>query len=249
MLETENLSKQFGGFTAVDGIDFELGQGEIQAIIGPNGAGKTTFFSVLSGTYEPTAGHVRLKDEEITGLDPNEIARRGLSRSFQITNLFNDMTVLENIRLGIQAVDRNSFSPKYLFSKVDSDEELNEKARSIANQVGLSDVINKKVNELPHGKKRNLEVGVTASTGAEVLLFDEPAAGLTTEETSELLKIIRRIASNRSVLLIEHDMDFVMEIAEVITVMHQGQILASGTPEEVQQNQDVREVYMGEDDA
>lgn len=249
MLETEDLTKRFGGFTAVDSVNFEISGSETQSIIGPNGAGKTTFFNMLSGTYKPTSGSVHLNGEDITGLDPDEISKRGLARSFQVTNLFDDLTVLENIRLGIQAVERTPFSPRYLFGKVDEDDELNEKARLLANQVGLADVVHKKVGELAHGKTRNLEVGVAASTGTDLLLFDEPAAGLTTEETKELLDIIEDIADDRAVLLIEHDMDFVMEISEEITVMHQGRIIASGTPEVVQANEEVRHVYMGADDA
>jgi branched-chain amino acid transport system ATP-binding protein len=249
MLQTRQLTKRFGAFTAVEDVDFELGAGETQSIIGPNGAGKTTFFGMLSGTYEPTAGTIHLRGEDVTGLGPNEIAKQGLSRSFQITNLFDDLTVLENIRLGIQSVTRKPYSWRYLFTKVGDDDDLNERAREIADRVGLSEVVDKPVNELSHGNKRNLEVGVTASLGSDVLLFDEPAAGLTTEETHELLEIIESLAEGRAVLLIEHDMDFVMEISEKITVLHQGRTLAAGSPEEIQENREVRRIYMGEDDA
>lgn len=249
MLKTESLTKKFGGFTAVDSVDFEIDKEETQAIIGPNGAGKTTFFSMLSGTYFPTSGSIYLDGEDVSGLDPHEIAGRGLSRSFQVTNLFDELSVLENIRLGIQSHMRNPWSPSYLVRRVDEDEDLNKRARALAEQVGLGDSIDLTVAELSHGKKRNLEVGVTASMDAEVLLFDEPAAGLTTEETEELLEIIVGIAEGRAVLIIEHDMDFVMELSEYITVMHQGRILAQGTPDEIQENEQVKQVYIGEDDA
>jgi branched-chain amino acid transport system ATP-binding protein len=246
LLQTEGLTKEFGGLVAVDDVDFRLEAGELRCVIGPNGAGKTTFFNLLTGGLEPTAGSVYLGDENVVGKSPQEILERGLARSFQISQLFNDLTVMENIRLGILGSSRERLRPSFIFSRIESDEELKEEAYRIAERVNLGDVADEKVSSLPHGRKRNLELGIALSTGAKVLLLDEPAAGLTTSETEELIELIEDLSADFTILLVEHDMNVVMGIAERITVLHNGQIIAEGTPEEIQEDETVKEVYLGE---
>lgn len=248
MLQTKGLTKKFDGFVAVDGIDFQVEEGSIKSVIGPNGAGKTTFFNMLSGAFPPSSGTIYLDGNDISGQPPYKIARRGLARSFQIINLFSELTVLENLRLGIQAWKEKELSPKYVLSRVESREDLRGPAIEVAKQVHLDEALDKKVNELSHGGKRKLEVGMTVSSNANLLLFDEPAAGLTTDETEELAEIIRDLSEGRTILLIEHDMEFVRNLSDEIAVLHQGQILAEGTPAEIQQNEDVKRVYLGDKD-
>ena len=246
LLRTEQLKKKFGGLVAVDEVDFTLEEGELHCVIGPNGAGKTTFFNLLTGGLEPTEGSVYLGDEDIVGLSTREILKRGMARSFQISQLFNGLTVMENIRMSLLAAKRNQLRPSFALSKLENDEELKREAYDIADRVNLGDVADQEVSELPHGRKRNLELGVALSTGSQILLLDEPAAGLTTEETQELITLIRDIAEDRTILLVEHDMKVVMDIAERITVLHNGRIIAQGSAEEIQEDEMVKEVYLGE---
>jgi branched-chain amino acid transport system ATP-binding protein len=246
LLETEGLTKKFGGLIAVDDVNFTLEEDELRCVIGPNGAGKTTFFNLLTGALEPTNGAVYLGDENIVGQSPQEILERGMARSFQISQLFDDLTVMENLRLGLLGTQRNRLRPSFLLSDIDDDEELKEEAYRIADRVNLGDVADETVSALPHGRKRNLELGIALSTGAGVLLLDEPAAGLTTSETEELIALIEDIAKDQTILLVEHDMNVVMGIADRITVLHQGRIIAEGPPEEIRNDETVKEVYLGE---
>lgn len=246
LLRTDGLTKKFGGLVAVDAVDFSLEEGELHCIIGPNGAGKTTFFNLITGGLEPTEGSVYLGDEDIVGKSPIEILDHGLARSFQISQLFNGLTVMENIRLGLLGtqVDRSPFW--YAFSNLEKDEELKERAYRIAERVNLGEEADMEVDTLAHGKKRNLEIGVALSTGAEVLLLDEPAAGLTTSETENLMDLITNLGQERTILLVEHDMDLVMKLAEKITVLHNGAVLAQGSPQDIRNDETVKEVYLGE---
>lgn len=248
ILRTEGVTKRFGGLVAVDQVDFAVEEGELHALIGPNGAGKTTFFNLLSGAFPPTSGAIYFEEEEITGLGPNKIARRGIVRSFQISNLFTDRTVLENIRLGIQARSKRQFSLSFAFSKIDSHRELRDEAREIAAQVDLADDLDKEVSELAHGQKRKLEIGVTLGPDPRVVLLDEPAAGLTTEETADLMDTIQDVGEERTVLLIEHDMELVMGISERISVLHEGRLLAQGAPDAVRNDPEVIRTYIGEEE-
>jgi branched-chain amino acid transport system ATP-binding protein len=246
VLRTEGLTKEFGGLTAVEDVDFELEENELHCIIGPNGAGKTTFFNLITGGLEPTEGSVYLSGEDIVGKPPREIVEQGLARSFQISQLFNGLTVMENIRLALLGSRERGSIFKFLFSNIDNDEELKEEAYAIAERVELGDEADKKVSSLAHGKKRNLEIGVALSTGADVLLLDEPAAGLTTAETEALMDLIRNIGEEKTILLVEHDMNLVMGLAEEITVLHNGRVLAQGSPDTIRSNETVKEVYLGE---
>lgn len=246
VLRTEGLTKEFGGLTAVEDVDFELEENELHCIIGPNGAGKTTFFNLITGGLKPTDGAVYLSGENIVGKEPREIVKQGLARSFQISQLFNGLTVMENIRLALLGARERKSVFKFLFSNIENDEELKEEAYDIVEYVRLEDEADKEVSSLAHGKKRNLEIGVALSTGADVLLLDEPAAGLTTAETEELMDLIREIGQDRTILLVEHDMNLVMGLAETITVLHNGRVLAQGSPETIRSNETVKEVYLGE---
>jgi branched-chain amino acid transport system ATP-binding protein len=246
VLRTEGLTKEFGGLTAVEDVDFELEENELHCIIGPNGAGKTTFFNLITGGLEPTDGAVYLSGENIVGKEPREIVDQGLARSFQISQLFNGLTVMENIRLALLGARERGSIFKFLFSNIENDEELKEDAYEIVERVRLGEEADKEVSSLAHGKKRNLEIGVALSTGADVLLLDEPAAGLTTAETEQLMDLIREIGEDRTILLVEHDMNLVMGLAETITVLHNGRVLAQGSPETIRSNETVKEVYLGE---
>jgi len=245
IFRTEGLTKKFDGFVAVDDVDFEIEEGELRALIGPNGAGKTTFFNMLSGTYAPTSGKIYIRDEDITGLQPYQIVRKGLARSFQISNLFDGLTVMENLRLGVQSVRRRSLSVSFAFSDIDDDEEIRDRAYTIAEQVDLDADADKPVSDLAHGQKRKLEIGIALSLEPELLLLDEPAAGLTTSETDTLMDTIESIADDRTVLLIEHDMEMVTSISDTISVLHNGQLIAEDTPDQIKRNEEVQKVYLG----
>jgi branched-chain amino acid transport system ATP-binding protein len=245
MLSTTDLTKKFGGFVALDGVDFNINNNETKSLIGPNGAGKTTFFNVVSGALSPSEGKVELRNEDITGLETYQLVRQGMARSFQISNLLNELTVMENLRLGLQRGDLEALSPSFAFSRINNDSELKNAAYDLATRVGLEGVADQKVSELPHGQKRRIEIGLTLSTGADLLLFDEPAAGLTTKETRELISLIDEIGENKTILLVEHDMELVMDVSDRISVLHQGQLIADGPPEKIQNDPNVQDVYLG----
>lgn len=245
ILETNGLTKNFGGLTAVDNVDFTLEEGELRCLIGPNGAGKTTFFNLLSGAFAPTSGTILYENKDITSNEPYEILDTGIARSFQISQIFDGLSVMRNLRLGLIAQDSKPTKPSYFLSNVDNDTELTERAYDLADRVELGDIADRKVEELAHGQKRNLEIGLAVSTGADVLLLDEPAAGLTVSETQELMELIQSIAEEKTILLIEHDMELVMGISQRISVLHDGRILAEGTPADIRNDETVREVYLG----
>lgn len=245
MIRTEGLTKSFSGFHAIDGVDFAVEESELRSIIGPNGAGKTTFFNLISGALEPTEGTIHFRGDNVTGAPPYELAEKGIARSFQVSNLFDGMTVLENIQLGLIATKRDSLSLGYVFSDVRRDKELEANAYAIAEEVELVAEAEKTVDELAHGKKRKLEIAIALSVDPALLLLDEPAAGLTTEETSELIDTIEGIATDHTIILVEHDVDLVLGISDTISVLHDGQILAEGPPGEIREDVRVQEVYLG----
>lgn len=245
VLSTDGLTKSFSGLLAIDNVDFAVEQGELKALIGPNGAGKTTFFNLLSGTFSPTKGTIKVRGEDVTGKEPYQIADHGIARSFQISNLFEGMTVMENLRLGILSTRKEGFSLSFVASKIEDDEQIKSKAYEVARQVDLAEVADSDVSELSHGQKRKLEIGIALSLNPELLLLDEPAAGLTTDETMELVDTIRRVSNNRTILLIEHDMELVHDLADTISVLHHGELIAEGNPKEVRENNQVQNVYLG----
>jgi len=244
ILEARNLRKEFGGLVAVADVSVQIRTHTLHSIIGPNGAGKTTLFNLLSGTLPPTSGQVLFKGQDITHVPPYRMAHLGLGRSFQITNIFPNLTVLENIRLAAQAVGSDNFR---LFHHSNSFQGYQEQALQVIAQVGLRGREMTLASALPHGDKRKLELGIMLASDPEILLLDEPTAGMSSEQVPALLEIIHNImaSGNRTIVLVEHRMDMVMSISEVITVMHQGAVLAEGTPQEIAANATVQKAYLG----
>jgi branched-chain amino acid transport system ATP-binding protein len=240
ILRTEGLTVRFGGLTAVDAIDFSIARGEVRAIIGPNGAGKSTFFNCLTGVLRPTAGRILFNGEEITGLPPNQISQKGIARSYQITNILPNATVLENVRIAAQS-RRHGWN---MFRHHSALRDIIEKAEAVLASVGLAAKAEELAANLSHGEQRNLEIGIALATEPQLLCLDEPTAGMSAAETHETIALVRRIAKDLTILIVEHDMHVVLELAQRISVFHYGRVLAEGTPEEIQQNPRVLEVYL-----
>jgi branched-chain amino acid transport system ATP-binding protein len=244
ILESDHLRKEFGALVAVANVSIKVRANTIHSIIGPNGAGKTTFFNLLSGTVEPTAGRVIYKGRDITSLPVHRTAHLGIGRSFQITNVFPNLTVLENVRLACQALGRDNFRFLRHYSHF---RQYEERARAVIEQVGLTPRALMPARALPQGDQRKLELAMILAPDPEMLLLDEPTAGMATEQVPELIDLIRKTqrAGNKTVLLVEHNMNVVMSVSDRITVMHQGQILAEGTPAEIAANEVVQSAYLG----
>jgi branched-chain amino acid transport system ATP-binding protein len=246
--KTEGISRTFSGFRAVNDISIEFPAGGVRTIIGPNGAGKTTFFNLLSGLLPPSAGRVFFDGRDITALAPYQRARLGIARSFQITNIFGRLSVFENVRLAVQAAHdgtANFFLPARRMG------DLEGTARSILSDIGLESVAGQRAENLSHGDQRRLEIGLVLAREPKVLLLDEPLAGMSPTETNATVELITKIARaqggvQRTILLVEHDIDVVMAISDTITVMQTGGILAVGTPEEIRGNAAVRRAYLGD---
>jgi branched-chain amino acid transport system substrate-binding protein len=244
ILETERLRKEFGALVAVANVSIKVQPNTIHSIIGPNGAGKTTFFNLLSGNLEATSGKVFFRGRDITRLPLHRTAHLGIGRSFQITNIFPNLTVLENIRLACQALGRGNFR---MFQDHRHFEEYEERAWDVIRQVGLEKEAHSAARTLPHGGQRKLELGIILAADPELLLLDEPTAGMAAEQVPELMELIRGVhnAGNKTIMLVEHNMNVVMSISDRITVMHQGQVLAEGTPAEIAANEVVQSAYLG----
>ena len=240
ILRTAGLTIRFGGLTALNRVDFAVQRDEIRAVIGPNGAGKSTFFNCLTGVLQPTSGHIVFNGEDITGLPPNRISQKGIARSYQITNILPNATVLENVRIAVQS-RRHGWS---MLSHHRAFRDIIEKADVVLQQVGLHGKEDELAANLSHGEQRNLEIGIALATEPQLLCLDEPTAGMSAGETHDTMELVRRIAENLTILIVEHDMQVVMELAQRITVLHYGEILAEGTPAEIQQNPRVLEVYL-----
>lgn len=244
ILETQNVSKQFGALVAVNGVSLQVEQGTLHSIIGPNGAGKTTFFNLLSGNIKPTGGQIFYKGEDITHLPVHQTIHKGIGRSFQITNLFPNLSVLENVRLAAQSIGKDNFR---FFVSNRKLKRYMERAETIIEQVGLTSNINQLANTLPHGAQRKLELAMILAPDPELLLLDEPTAGMASEQVPELMNLIRTVqeVGNKTIMLVEHNMNVVMSVSDKITVMHQGSVLAEGTPAEISQNESVQTAYLG----
>jgi branched-chain amino acid transport system ATP-binding protein len=240
VLRTEDLTIRFGGLTALNKVNFEVAREEIRAIIGPNGAGKSTFFNCLTGVLRPTSGRILFNGAEITGLPPDRISRKGIARSYQITNILPNATTLENVRIAAQS-RRHGWN---MLRHHNDLRDIIEKAEAVLTSVGLIDKADELAANLSHGEQRNLEIGIALATEPELLCLDEPTAGMSTAETHDTMELVRRIAKNLTILIVEHDMHVVMELCHRITVLHYGEILAEGTPAEIQQNPRVQEVYL-----
>jgi branched-chain amino acid transport system ATP-binding protein len=240
--KTEGLTRAFSGFRAVNEVSVEIPRGGVRTIIGPNGAGKTTFFNLLSGLFPPTSGRIWFGGIDVTRLDPYQRARLGIARSFQITNIFAKLSVFENVRLAVQAVHdgrANFFLPARRMGDIEG------KTEAILDDIGLRAIAGGLAENLSHGDQRRLEIGLVLARDPDVLLLDEPLAGMSPTETHATVELIQRIAPGRTIMLVEHDMDVVMSISTSITVMQTGQVLAVGTPEEIRGNEAVQRAYLG----
>jgi branched-chain amino acid transport system ATP-binding protein len=226
--------------TALNQVNFAVDRGEVRAIIGPNGAGKSTLFNCLTGVLRPSSGHLRFNGEDITGAWPDRISRKGIARSYQITNILPNATALENVRIAAQS-RRHGWS---LLTHHRAYRDIIEKAEAALEAVGLRGKAGELAANLSHGEQRNLEIGIALATEPQLLCLDEPTAGMSAAETHDTMELVRRIAKDLTILIVEHDMQVVMELAQRITVLHCGEILAEGAPAEIQQNPRVLEVYL-----
>jgi len=242
ILETEDLTKEFAGFVAVNGVSLRVARGTIHALIGPNGAGKTTCFNLLTKFLQPTRGRIVFKGRDITSLPPTEIARLGLVRSFQISAVFPHLTCRENVRIALQRARGGSFDFWRSKSVLNV---LDERAMALLADVGLAEFAGLTAVELPYGRKRALELATTIAVDPEMLLLDEPTAGMGHEDIDRIAALIKSVAANRTVLMVEHNLSVVSNLSDRITVLTRGRVLAEGDYQTVSNNAEVREAYMG----
>jgi len=240
LLRTEQLTIRFGGLTALNGVDFAVAKGEVRAIIGPNGAGKSTFFNCLTGVLRPSSGTIRFAGDDITGLPPDRISQKGIARSYQITNILPNATALENARIAAQS-RRHGWS---LLTHYRSYRDIIAKAEVALAAVGLLGKAGELAANLSHGEQRTLEIAIALATEPRLPCLDEPTAGMSAAETRDTMQLVRHIAADLTILIVEHDMQVVMELADRITVFHYGEILAEGSPAEIRENPRVLEVYL-----
>ena len=244
MLEVRGLTKNFGALRACDGIDFDVGEGETRAIIGPNGAGKTTLISQLAGNLHSDAGAIRFAGEDITRLSAPKRSRKGLARSFQITSVFPEFTALENVALAVQARAGHSFR---FWAAAREDVSLTQPARKILEEVGLHDRTDMPASSLSHGEHRQLEVAMALATQPRLLLLDEPMAGMGIEESERMIALLSSLKGRLTIILVEHDMDAVFRLADRISVLVYGRIIATDSPDKIKLNAEVRKAYLGEE--
>jgi len=240
ILRTERLTVRFGGLTALNEVSVAVPRGEIRAIIGPNGAGKSTLFNCVTGVLRPTSGRIVFEGEDIAGLPPHRISRKAIARSYQITNILPGATVLENARIAVQSRHHSWSLLRHHRAYTD----VIERAQAVLEAVGLLDDQDELAANLSHGAQRNLEIGIALATEPKLLCLDEPTAGMSVAETHATVELVRRIAKDLTILIVEHDMEVVMGLARTITVLHYGEVLAEGTPAEIQANPRVQEVYL-----
>lgn len=244
LLELQAIHKDFDGLQVLLGINLEVQEGERHAIIGPNGAGKSTLFNLITGKFHPSRGRIRLKGEVITGANPFRLNRMGMSRSFQITNIFRTMTVFENVRNAILSKNRIRYN---MFSILSRMGEINSQTEKVLREIGLLERKDDLAGELSYGQQRALEIGLTIATNPELILLDEPTAGMSSEETREAVKLILRVTEGKTLIIVEHDMEVVFSIADRISVLYYGKVLATGLPEEIRNDQRVKDAYLGEE--
>ena len=244
LLRVDDLEKRFGGIVATDGVRLEVMRGEVHALIGPNGAGKTTLIAQLSGSLAPDAGKIVFDGVDITAIPQHSRVRAGLARSYQITSIFRKFSVRDNLALAVQARSGSSLS---FWRPVAAETQLAEKATRIAVQVGLGARLDAPAGSLAHAEQRCLEVGLALATGAKLLLLDEPMAGMGPDESQRMVDLIEHLRATVTVLLVEHDMDAVFRLADRISVLVSGAIVATGTPDEIRTNAEVRRAYLGDE--
>jgi branched-chain amino acid transport system ATP-binding protein len=241
ILRLRGVGRRFGGVVAVSDVDLDVRPGERRAILGPNGAGKTTLFNLISGEFPPSAGSVELFGEDVTAMPARKRARRGLSRTFQTSRLFGGLTVEDNLYLSVLGVHDGHFR----LVQNARDSEMRERAREMAAAVGLNDKLDDLVMELSHGEQRQLEVGMARASDPKLMMLDEPAAGLSRAERVKLTDLLLSLDPSITLILIEHDMDVALRVAEWVTMMHDGRVIVEGTPDEIRANETVHELYLG----
>jgi branched-chain amino acid transport system ATP-binding protein len=241
-IDVQNLAKSFGGLRAVDGISLQVKQGELVSIIGPNGAGKSTLFNLMTGYIRPDTGAVYFQGKEITHLPVYKMASLGISRSFQLLNVFSELTVFENIRMGIQAHLGHGYQ---FFTRLDGLKEIRDRVPAIIERVGLEGKETARAKDLSYGDNKILDMAIALTADPTVLLLDEPTSGLALKETGRMIDLIRKLSEKLTILLVEHDMNVVFSVSQRIVVMSQGRIIAEGKPEEIRRNETVQEAYLG----
>jgi branched-chain amino acid transport system ATP-binding protein len=244
LLAVRGLRKRFGGLVATDGVDLDVAEGETLAVIGPNGAGKTTLIAQLSGDLAPDAGTIRFAGADVTALPAATRSHRGLARSFQITSIFREFTALDNVALAVQAHAGHSF---HFWRRAREEPTLREPARAVLAQVGLAGRAEVPAGALAHGEQRQLEIAMALATHPRLLLLDEPVAGMGPDESQRMVQLLRTLRGRHTILLVEHDMDAVFALADRISVMVYGRVIATGTPEAIRSNAEVRRAYLGEE--
>ncbi len=245
ILELKEVYKDFEGLEVLLGINMEVRAGERHAIIGPNGAGKSTIFNLITGRYPVSKGKILFKGKDVTGSSAYKLNRRGLSRSFQITNIFKTMNVFQNVRLAVLSQKRILYN---LFSGLDRMEEVNRQTEKVLKEIGLFERKDIVAGLLSYGEQRALEIGLTVATDPDLILLDEPTAGMSSEETREAVKLIGKVTQGKTLVIVEHDMEVVFSLADRITVVYYGKVLASGPPEEIRRDQRVKDAYLGEEE-
>jgi branched-chain amino acid transport system ATP-binding protein len=242
-LHIQNIHKDFSGLKVLTGVDFKVREKERHAVIGPNGAGKTTLFNIISGKFKPSSGAILFRGEDISGKSADVLNRHGLSRSFQITNVFQELNVFDNILSG----GRSRYGLRYHFLRTPArNRVITEKTETIIEKVGLTGVKDQPASSLSYGQQRALEIGITLSTEPELILLDEPTAGMTREETEHAIKMIAQVTAGLTLIIIEHDMDVVFSLADTISVLHYGTILVCDAPDKIRCDQRVKDAYLGE---
>jgi len=243
ILETKALCHDFSGLQVLMDVNLEVKEGERHAIIGPNGAGKTTLFNVITGTYKPSEGNVFFKNKEVTGFPPHKLVRLGMGRSFQITSTFTWLSTFQNIRMGILSKRGIRFN---FFRFLDKMDDVTRETDAVLKRINLDGERDIPANMLSYGKSRSLEISMALATDPDLVMLDEPTAGMSVDETHNAVELIRRLTEGKTMVIIEHDMEVVFSVADRITVLHLGSILASGPPDEIKDNQAVKDAYLGE---
>ncbi len=243
ILETKSISHDFSGLKVLFDVNLEVNEGERHAIIGPNGAGKTTLFNVITGTYYPSEGDVYFKGRKVTGFKPHKMVRRGMGRSFQITSTFSRLTAFQNIRMGILSKRDIRFNMLRMLDKM---QDVTAETEEVLKRINLDGERDIPAGQLSYGKSRSLEISMALATDPDLVMLDEPTSGMSVDETHNAVELIRRLTEGKTMVIIEHDMDVVFSLADRITVLHLGTILASGPLEEIRDNQAVKDAYLGE---
>jgi len=242
IIETRSLTKRFGGLVAVDQVDLTIQESRLTSIIGPNGAGKTTLFNLLSGLMKPDEGKIFFRKIDITGHPSHQMVKQGIGRSFQLLNLFGELTLFENIRLAVQAERGHGLK---MLSFIDSLGDVNDRSFEVIKAIGLEGKEDIPAKNLSYGDRRILDIGIALASHPRLLLLDEPTSGLASRETGKMTEFIQKLTQDMTLVVIEHDMSIVLSISDHIAVLHQGRVIAEGTPEEIQQNEEVQEAYLG----